>query len=118
MNDLRTVNRSYEQLAWGAIFVWWGVTELFTSLPSGTGVLGLGLILLGLNAARSLSGVPTSGFSITLGILALVLGALELSSAILHLPFEVPVFAILLIVLGAIVLVRAVAVNVSQEQGA
>jgi len=64
------------------------------------------VILLGLNVARRQSGVPASGFTITLGILALVLGGLELAGAILHLPFELPVFAILLIVLGASMLVR------------
>ncbi len=107
MENLRTVNRNYEQLAWGAIFVWWGITELFNFLPNGTGALGFGLILIGLNAARSLNGMPTSGFSITLGILALVLGVLELAGVFLTLPFEIPVFAVLLIVLGMIVLVRA-----------
>ncbi len=107
MENLRTVNRNYEQLAWGAIFVWWGITELFNFLPNGTGALGFGLILIGLNAARSLNGMPTSGFSIIHGIHALVLGVLELAGVFLTLPFEIPVFAILLIVLGMIVLARA-----------
>lgn len=104
MNDVRTINRNLGQLAWGAIFIWWGITELFNFLPNGTGALGLGLILLGVNAARSLSGIPVSGFTITLGILALVWGGLELAGALLSLPFQLPVFAILLIVLGVLVL--------------
>ena len=40
----------------------------------------------------------------TLGILALAWGGLELMGILLNLPFEIPVFAILLIVLGVIVL--------------
>ena len=64
------------------------------------------MILLGLNAARHYSGVPTSRFSITMGILAVVWGGLELAGVFLNLPFEIPVFAILLIVLGVIVLAR------------
>jgi len=72
----------------------------------GTGAIGIGLIFLGLNVARSLNGIPTSGFSTTLGILALVLGGLELASSVLRLPFELPVFAILLIVLGVTLLAR------------
>ncbi len=118
MERLQGMNRTYEQLAWGAIFIWWGITELFHSLPDGTGALGLGLILIGLNVARSLNGIPVSGFSITLGILALVWGGLELAGALLSLPFELPVFAILLIVLGAIVLVRELAGQVYKAQEA
>lgn len=104
MENFQTVNRDYRQLAWGAIFIWWGITEMFNFLPDGTGALGLGLILLGVNAVRSLNGFSVSGFSISLGILALVWGGLELAGALLTLPFHLPVFAILLIVLGVIVL--------------
>jgi hypothetical protein len=100
------LNRNLETLAWGALFIWWGVTELFPSLPHGIGAIGIGLILLGLNVARSLNGVPTSGFTTILGILALVLGGLELANSVLRLPFEFPIFAILLIVLGVIMLAR------------
>ena len=106
MNDTRTLNNSFETAAWGALFVWWGITELFNFLPHGMGAIGIGLIFLGLNVVRSLNGIPTSGFSTTLGILALVLGGLELAGSVLRLPFELPVFAILLIVLGAIMLAR------------
>ena len=104
MESLQTVNRNYGQLAWGAIFIWWGITEMFNFLPDGVGALGLGLILLGVNAVRSLNGIPVSGFSVALGILALVWGGLELAGALLSLPFHLPVFAILLIVLGILVL--------------
>jgi hypothetical protein len=106
MENLQTLNRRLEAIAWGAFFVWWGVTELFPSLPEGIGAVGIGLILLGLNTARSLNGIPSSSFTITLGILALAWGGLELSGSILRLPFELPVFAILLIVLGVIFLGR------------
>src|SRR5574339_586906 len=104
MNNLQSLNRRLETIAWGAFFVWWGITELFPSLPEGIGAIGIGVILLGLNAARSMNGIPASGFTTTLGILALILGALELSRQILRLPFELPVFGILLVVLGVIFL--------------
>jgi len=106
MENVRTLNRNLEVMAWGALFVWWGITELFPFLPHGAGTIGVGLILLGLNVARLLSGVRASGFTITLGILALVWGGLELAGSLLALPFQIPVFAVLLIVLGAIMLVR------------
>ena len=106
MENTRTLNRNLETVAWGAFFIWWGITELFNFLPHGTGAIGIGLIWLGLNAARALKGVPTSGLTTTLGILALVLGGLELASSAVRLPFELPIFAILLIVLGVILLAR------------
>jgi hypothetical protein len=111
MNTTKTLNRNFEAIAWGALFIWWGITELVNFLPEGTGAIGVGLILLGLNAARRLNGVATSSFTITLGILALVMGGLELTGAVLSLPFELPVFAILMIVLGVIVLARELTGN-------
>jgi hypothetical protein len=106
MDNVQILNKRFEALGWGAIFVWWGITELFPSLPDGMWAVGIGLILLGLNAARSLNGIPASGFTTTLGILALIVGGLELARPILRLPFDLPVFAILLIALGVIVLGR------------
>jgi hypothetical protein len=104
MNSTQTLNRNFEAIAWGALLIWWGITELVPSLPDGTGAIGIGLILIGFNVARWLNGFPASGFSTTVGILALVWGGLELAGALLSLPFELPIFAILLIVLGVIVL--------------
>jgi hypothetical protein len=106
MKQTPSLRRDFETIAWGAILIWWGITELIPSLPTGTGVLGIGLILLGLNAARHYSGIPMNRFSITLGVLALVWGGLELAGFFLPLPFEIPIFAILLLTLGVIVLAR------------
>ena len=106
MNTTQTFNRNLEAIAWAALLIWWGIIELVKILPDGTGAIGIGLILLGLNAARSLNGIPASGFTTTLGILALVLGGVELARPALRLPFELPVFAILLIVFGMIFLGR------------
>jgi hypothetical protein len=109
MNSIQALNRNFEAIAWGALFIWWGITEFFTTLPDGTGLIGIGLILIGVNVARSLNSLPISRFSTTLGTLALVWGGLELFGALLSLPFELPVFPILLIVLGAIILAPALA---------
>jgi len=108
MNATQTQNRNFEAIAWGALLIWWGITELVKVLPVGIGAIGIGLILLGLNVARSLNGLPASGFSTTLGVLALVWGGLELAGALLRLPFELPVFAILLITLGVLLLGREI----------
>lgn len=104
MNAIQARNRDFVALAWGALFIWWGVTELVQALPEGTGAIGIGLILLGLNALRWLNGIRVSGFSTSLGILVLVWGSLDLAGVALPLPFELPVFAILLITLGVLLL--------------
>jgi hypothetical protein len=106
MDTARPVNRNLEAIAWGVFFVWWGITELVPSMSDGIGAIGIGLIFLGLNAARSMAGQPTSNLTLTLGVLALVLGGLELSESLLALPFDLPIFPILLVVLGGLLLVR------------
>ena len=106
MHSARPLDRRLESVAWGLFFVWWGIIELFHTLPEGTGAVGFGLILIGLNVARLLSNLPTSSLTLTLGIIALVWGGLEVAGSVLPLPFEIPVFAIVLIVLGVILLGR------------
>ncbi len=107
MNATQPTNRDPEPLAWGLFFIWWGITELFPALPRGTGAIGLGLILLGLNATRAMWGLPTSGFTLTLGVLALALGGVDLAASVFALSIELPIFAILLIVCGLFVLARS-----------
>jgi hypothetical protein len=105
MDKIKVLNHKYELIAWGLFFIWWGINE-FKFLPHGTGDLGIGLIFLGLNAIRYLKAIPTSGWTIALGILMFVDGILELAGTILNLPFKLPIFAILLIVLGMILVVH------------
>jgi hypothetical protein len=107
MENTRKSNPDYGTIAWGALFILWGTTEMFKSLPDGTGAVGIGVILVGLNLARSWKGQPTSGFTTIIGVLALLLGAMELAGPFLHLSFELPIFAILLMVLGVIMLVNS-----------
>ena len=108
MENTRKSTFNLEAIAWGAFFILWGITQLLPSLPEGVGAIGMGVILVGLNLARSWKGQPTSGFTTTLGILALLLGALELARPLLNLSFELPIFAILLLTLGLITLLRAI----------
>jgi hypothetical protein len=104
----QTLRRDFDGIAWGAFFVWWGITELFPALPNGAGAVGIGLILVGLNLARAMNHLPTSGFTTSLGILALILGGLEMVQPVFGLAINLPVFAILLIVLGAVTLFRGI----------
>ncbi len=108
METTRKSTPDFGAVAWGALFILWGITEMFKSLPEGIGALGIGVILLGLNLVRHWNGQPARSFSTTVGILALLLGALELAQPYLHLSFELPIFAILLLALGLITLIRAI----------
>lgn len=107
----QTLNRDVGPIVWGALLIWWGISELPGFLPHGAGVLGVGLILLGLNGVRLLNGARAKSLSVTLGILALLLGSLQLARSMIALPFELPIFAILLIALGLILLVRELLPN-------
>ena len=71
--------------------------------PEGTWLAGLGLILLGLNAARRIRCLKTSGFGIIVGLIAFAAGIGRIIGQ------ELPLIPILLIVLGAGLVLRAAA---------
>ena len=106
LQDTQSLNRRYETVAWGVFFIFFGITSLIRGLPSGISALGIGVILLGLNLARYVSRIPTSGFTMTLGVIAVVMGAVDLARSILNPALELPVFPVLLIVIGVIWLIR------------
>lgn len=97
----------YETIAWGTLFVWWGITELLPFLPKGSGIFGTGLILLGFVGYRALKGLTSTSFSIILGFIGVVWGGLEITRVFVRLPYEMPVFAITLIALGIFIAIRA-----------
>ena len=108
MDNARKDNFNFEALAWGLLLIWWGLRWwLLKSLPNGAGLVGTGLILLGLNAIRSLKGVPARSFTTLLGILSLGFGGMLLAKSVLQFPFDLPVFEIMLIVFGTLLLARA-----------
>ena len=71
--------------------------------PEGTWLVGAGLIVLGLNAARRFLGIKTSGFGIIVGLFACVGGIGRIIGQ------ELPLVPILLIILGVGLVVRAAA---------
>jgi hypothetical protein len=69
--------------------------------PDGAWLTGVGLILLGLNTARSLRGIETSSFGIIVGLVAFAAGIGRVIG--LDLPFA----PALMIVIGAVLVVKA-----------
>ena len=96
------LNKRLETIAWGAFLIMLGGL-LFVDkelIASGWWSIGVGLIMLGLNAARYFSGLKMSGFTTFLGILAVIGGILDLAG------IEGVDVAILLIALGGYLIVK------------
>ena len=108
MESTRKSTLDFGTIGWGALFIWWGITEFGNFLPDGSGAVGVGLILLGVNAARYLTGNPISKFSTVLGVITLAWGGLDLANSAFHLPFELPVFSIMLLLLGLIIIAGSI----------
>jgi hypothetical protein len=91
-----------ESVGWGVLLITIGTIWLLPErqVPQGSWLIAAGLILLGFNAIRYFNGIRTSGFSLVLGILALLAGAGKLFT------WELPLFAIALIASGACMLLK------------
>ena len=96
------LNKRFESVAWGLFFIMLGGFMLIpeTTVSKGIWSIGLGLILLGLNAARCYNGIRMSGFTTFLGILSLVGGIVQL------LGWKSMDGAFFLIVLGAYLILK------------
>jgi hypothetical protein len=65
------------------------------AVPEGTWLIGTGALLLLLNTIRFVSGIPWSGVSTALGVLALAAGLGALTG------INLPLFPICLVIIGA-----------------
>jgi hypothetical protein len=90
-----------DNIGWGLFLVMTGGLLLFSNfVPSGTWLVGTGLLLLALNAVRHLRGLDLNLFTLILGALALAAGLADLA----HVGF--PIFAVALVAFGIAILVR------------
>ena len=87
-----------EAIGWGLLLLMTGLLALIPGLPDGTWLVGLGVLMIGLNATRILVGLAPDRFAVILGSGAVVAG-LGIMAGI-----AVPVFALLLIVCGVAIL--------------
>jgi hypothetical protein len=98
----RDLNRRLETLSWGLFLIMLGGLALVRDVPEGTWLLGTGVIMLGLNAVRLLLGIRASWFTLLLGTFAVLAG---LGSV---LGVAIPVGPLMIILIGAAIIVRAV----------
>ena len=101
-DDKAALNKRLEGMGWGLFLIMLGGFALVPHdlVPKGLWSIGVGVIMLGLNAARYLYHIKMSGFTTVLGIIALISGVLELLGR------NNLGGAILLIILGAYLLVK------------
>ena len=101
--DAEALNKRLEMIGWGLFLIMIGGLMLVPEqyVPEGLWLVGASLIMLGLNAARYFYHLPLSWFTIILGLLALASGAGDLIG------IDLPVFPILLILIGAHILLKS-----------
>ena len=94
------LNKRLETMFWGLFLIMLGGWAFIKTAPNGLWSIGVGVILLGLNAARYFNKIKMSGFTTLLGILALIGGFSEM---FFKMDFD---GAILLIILGAYLILK------------
>jgi len=99
-----TLNRKLDSLGWGLFLIKIGGLWLAPdgSLPESTWLVGTGIIILGLCLIRFINNIKVNGFIIFLGILALGSGLSDI------LGMDLPVFPILLIIIGATIILKPI----------
>jgi hypothetical protein len=100
--DKAALNKRLETIGWGCFLIMLGGFFLVpqTVVARGFWSIGVGVIMLGLNAARYFTHIRMSGFTTFLGVISLIGGILQL------LGLEAIEGAFLLIILGAFLLLR------------
>lgn len=76
---------------------------------TGIGWLGIGAILIGLNVVRRFHQIPMNWLSNALGVMALIIGITKQILDLLGKHIVLPLFPVLLIVIGLLFLARAFA---------
>ena len=95
------LNKRLETVSWGLFLIMLGGLAFVRDVPEGTWLIGVGVIMLGLNAVRLLAGIRASWFTLVLGTIALLSG---LGSV---LGVDIPVGPLLIILIGLAIIVRA-----------
>lgn len=108
---MATQERRLNAVGWGLFFIWIGAA-LLTHLGWGVGLLGVGVITLGGQAARIHSGLRLDGFGIGVGVLFVVAGLCHL------LGVQVDFTPLLCVIAGLTLLASAVVGRLRKRDGA
>ena len=102
VKDKVMLDRRLDAVGWALFLVMIGGVWLAPegALPEGTWLIGTGVIILGMAFVRRMKGLAINGFWVFMGVVALGTG---LSSV---LGVDIPVFPILLVIVGLNVLVK------------
>ena len=86
----------FEKIGWGLFLVMLGAIWLFPDsvVPEGTFMFGVGIILLGINLVKYSKGYRVNGFTIFLGLVAIIAGLSSLLGR------SVDIFPLVLILWG------------------
>ena len=97
-------DKRIEDIGWGLLLIITGAAFLMPGweAPWATWLVGVGVVMLGLNVARYLNGIRARRFSMILGIFAVTAGVGNFAGVDL----EVPLFAALLMLLGASIILK------------
>ena len=100
----KALDKRLESIGWGLFLIMLGGIWLVPKerIPEETWLIGVGIILLGLNAARYFNGIKMSNFTIGLGILALLIGIASFAGV------DLPLLPIILILIGANIIFKIV----------
>jgi hypothetical protein len=111
MLDGKGLGRRLDEIAWACILVLtgglWLVPE--TWAPEGTWLAGFGLVLIGLEAMRFLLRHEARGFGLVIGAVASAAGIGRM------LGYEFRIVPVLLIALGTVMVLRAVARSIGRD---
>jgi cytochrome c oxidase subunit IV len=100
--EKQALNKRLESIGWALFLIMLGCSYLVdpTRVASGIWSIAVGVILLGLNAARYANGIRMSGFTVFLGLISVITGVAEVLGA------NLPIFPILLIIFGANIILK------------
>jgi hypothetical protein len=109
----KELGKRLEEIAWALFLIMSGALWLAPKgwIPEGTWLAGFGLILLGLNAARRLYGLKVEGFGLVVGLAAFAAGIGRMLGR------DLPFVAILLILVGLAMTIKAVVPAGKRDDG-
>ena len=107
--DIKSLNARYDTFAWGIFFILVGILTIVPGHHGDEILLGIGIILLGLNIMRHIKRIPTSGMTIIIGVAAFIYSILSLLRRTINIPrFDVDIFPVLLIGTGILFVVNSI----------